>query len=317
MAFENSAEQYKPQEAHQLSTTPLVPTNSEYQHFFKSTAQTGSEPALLDFGQSDIYNDKSIKLAQDVQFPIIPNLVPSPEQLGITKETTLAAVEAAQKIIENWTSQHPLEGQEDTLMQATIASNPKAWEAAQAAFPQLDNVPTALMKAYVRNELAFYNGNDWMDDLAAAAGHLRDRRATLGVSQISPKGVTEFEQKYPQLKAFLERKGYGPGQEEQALLDPSCAPMIVAAKTATIIDDLAGHHIKNPTVVQIAYEYNPDVYSYLEHGQKVYKSLYDSEVKVSQAFHWDQKKEYYPNDPSVTNNSDHVHNVFSWLPKYE
>jgi hypothetical protein len=250
-------------------------------------------------------------LAQDV--PNLPTVIPSPEQIGITKETTMAAVEIAQQILSHWTSEHPIAGQESALMQATIADNAHAWGDAKSAFPQLQNVSEPLMKAYVRNELAYYDGNDWMDDLAAKSGHLRDQTATLGMSQISPKGVREFEERYPQLKSFLADKGYGPGQEAQALLDPSCVAMIVAAKTASIVDDMNKHGIKEPTNAQLAYAFNPDVYSYSEDGSRKYKTMYQAEVKLSNAVHWDQKKEYYANKPKVIDNSEQVKHVLSWL----
>ncbi|MBZ0187393.1 MAG: hypothetical protein K8F91_14195 [Candidatus Obscuribacterales bacterium] len=75
--------------------------------------------------------------------------------------------------------------------------------------------------------------------------------------------MREFEERYPKFKEFLESKGYiGPGHEKAALLDPECAPMIVAAKTTSIIEDMQTHGIEKPSLEQIAYAYNPDVYSF-------------------------------------------------------
>lgn len=62
------------------------------------------------------------------------------------------------------------------------------------------------MKAYTLNETAHYDRFDWIDDILATRGKLSDtpgrkaEDATLGLSQISPKGVREFESKYPQFK---------------------------------------------------------------------------------------------------------------------
>ena len=90
--------------------------------------------------------------------------------------------------------------------------------------------------------------------------------------------------------------------------------MIVAAKTASIVDDLANHGIKEPTRAQLAYAYNPDVYSYSDgNGGREYKTLYFADVKISHAFHWDQRKEYYADKPDVIANSRQVRNVLSWL----
>jgi len=319
MAFENNAEQYKPREAQQISTAALLPSNSDYQNFFKPTTKTGAEPTFLDFGNANIYGDNSTKLAQDLQFPIMPNLVPSPEQVSITKETTIMAAEIASKLGTALSKDHPLAGQEEALMNATTANDPKAWENAAASFPQLGNISTGLMKAYVRNELAFYGPDDLGQDIAARGGiDPNFHHFTLGMAQITSIGVKEFEHRYPQLKQFLESKGYGPGHEAQALLDPECVPMIVAAKTASIIDDLRKHGIEHPTSEQIAYEYNPDVYSHSEGGHREYKTIYgDLKIAMSKALHHDQKKEYYPNDPNVLTNSEHVHNVMSWLRRYE
>lgn len=215
-----------------------------------------------------------------------------------------------------WDStEKPFDGIEDRLMATTTAVNPHAWEDAAKSFPQLSGETPALMRAYTRNELAFYGREDWAQDMAAASGKSLGSNPTLGMAQITAKGVQEFEQKYPQLKAFLASKGYsGTGHEMQALLDPECVPMIVATKTASIVDDLNKHGIKHPSNEQLAYGFNPDVYSYSDgHGGREYKSLYLAEVKVSNAFHWDQRKEYYANKPDVIKNSRQVHNVHSWL----
>lgn len=272
----------------------------------------------FDFGNANIYGDNSTKLAQDVQFPLMPTLVPSPEQLGITKETTVVAAEIAWKMGTALSKEHPIEGQEDALMAATTASDSKAWEHAASTFPQLADIPTNLLKAYVRNELAFYGREDLAQDVAAAAGEsLGITPPTLGMAQITVKGIDEFEKKYPQLRAFLESKGYsGPGHEMRALLDPECVPMIVAAKTASLVDDLQKHGIKHPTKEQLAYAYNPDVYSYSNgHGGHDYKTLYQGAVYASKAQHWDQQKEYYAKDRNVWDNSNEVKNVLSWLNK--
>jgi len=244
-----------------------------------------------------------------------PTLVPSPEQLGFTKENTVAIIQAAGKLLGSLSDSQPIRGIESQLMQRALSENPNAWEHAGSSFKQLEGLPVGLMKAYIRNELAFYNQDDWRDDLAALAGHPRSDTATLGMSQISIKGVREFEERYPQFKQFLEGKGYsGPaGHEARALLDPTCVPMIVAAKTASVVDDLEKHHV-SVTPETVAYAYNPDVYSYPDgHGKQEYKALYQGEVLASKAQHWDQKKEYYANNPDVIAASKHIKNVLQCM----
>lgn len=307
MAFENSTEQFKPSEVRPPSTVALLPSNAEYQSFFKSNTKTGCESSFLDFGNDDIYGTKQPMLAENFTGydGRLPTLLPD------------FAMRAAMQVWEN--SDMPLEGSEKQLMDSLTQSNPKAWEQAKDAFPQLANVSIDLMKAYTLNEINHYDRNDWIDDMAVAAGHPVDlpgrgkHDSTLGLSQISPKGVEQFERQYPQLKQFLNSKGYGPGKEALALLDPDCVPMIVAAKTASIVHDMQNHGIKHPTTEQIAYAYNPDVYSYSEHGHKTYKSLYQGEVYASKAQHWDQQKEYYAKSGDVIGASKHIKNVLQCM----
>ena len=268
--------------------------------------------------QSNFEQQRTPQVAQisDAYMPP-PTLVPSPEQLGITPETTKALTKAAAELILPWTKQYPMAEREKALMEQAIGGNPKAWEDAKNSFPQLDHVPTAVMQAYTRNEIANYDRFDLKDDLDAATGALHSiptrpaEQATLGLTQISPKGIREFEQKYPQFKHFLESKGYkGPGHEIAALLDPECAPMIVAAKTASIVEDMQKHGITSPNAKQIAYAYNPDVFSFSDgNGGRTFKAMYHPEIEVSKALHRDQQKEFYANDPRVIAASQHVHNV--------
>jgi len=261
------------------------------------------------------------KVAQSIDIPIMPTLVPSPEQLGITPETVKALARAAAELIEPWTKDHPLADRENEIMADAIRSNPRAWEDAKAAFPRLSNVSIDIMQAYTRNEIANYNRFDLKDDLDAATGKVTSLpirpadQATLGVAQISPKGVREFEEKYPRFKKFLESKGYtGPGHEIAALLDRECAPMIIAAKTASIVEDMQNHGIKTPSSEQIAYAYNPDVYSYSDgHGGRTFKTLQHPDIELSKAMHPDQRKEFYANEPRVISASEHIHNVISRL----
>ena len=274
----------------------------------------------------DIKSDSTRQVAQgyDGCMPL-PTPIPSPEQLGITPEIAKALTKAANEVIEPWTKDHPLADRENEIMAQMTATNAQAWNDAKNAFPRLNNVSINIMQAYTRNEIANYNRFDLKDDIDAASakvislpGRPADQ-ATLGISQISPKGIREFEDRYPQFKAFLEKKGYvGLAHELAALLDPECAPMIVAAKTASIVEDMQKHGIKNPTVEQIAYAYNPDVYSYFNgHDEVEYKTLYQLDVKISASMHPDQKKEYYANRPDIIATSSQVRNVMVRLHRHD
>jgi hypothetical protein len=206
----------------------------------------------------------------------------------------------------------PFKHKEKEELAKTTAADKQAWEHAHDAFPQLAEVPTNIMKAYTLNEIKFYHLDDQIQDQLAKNGV--DGGWTLGLAQITTKGVREFEAKYPQLKEFLLKHGYGPGQEMKALEDPACVPMIVAAKTATIIEDLKKHHVPI-TTESVAYGYNPDVYSYSkEHDEgRTYVALYNKHVEESHKLHPDQKKEYYADKPEVIHASKHVKNVLNCL----
>jgi hypothetical protein len=209
----------------------------------------------------------------------------------------------------------PFKGKEKEELAKTTAADKQSWEHAHDAFPQLANVPPNLMKAYTLNEIKFYHTDDQIQDQLAKNGI--DGGWTLGIAQITTKGVREFEAKYPQLKEFLLKHGYGPGQEMKALLDPACVPMIVAAKTASIIEDLNRHHIPITTET-VAYGYNPDVYSYSKPGGgRTYVALYGRHVEESHKNHPDQKKEYYSNKPEVIHASKHIKNVLSCLDEVQ
>jgi hypothetical protein len=306
--FDSKAEEalaalQKPQTEQTLiasNVAPTVPNLQQMQQY--EDIQSDMEPPKL----------PNIAHSLDGYMPP-PTLVPSLEQLGITKETTVIAAEFAKQTFATWTSEHPIAGMETELMKATTDANPHAWENAAALFSQLNGISPSLMQAYVRNELAHYGWEDHKQDVAAQLG--QDGGWTLGMSQITTEGIRKFEKQYPQFRQFLESKGYsGPGHELKALLDADCVPMIVAAKTASLVDDLHKHGIKNPTNEQLAYAYNPDVYSYSDgHGGRVYKTLYHPDVELSKLQHWDQRKEYYANNVHVLQESQHVRNVMAWM----
>lgn len=250
MPFENSTEQYKPREVNQTSTAAaLLPSNQEYQNFFKPSSPGSSEPAFLDFGNQNIYGDQSIKVAQD--FPIMPTLVPSPDQLGITPIIEIVAEKT-------W---NPYRYTLDETM-STIPE--KSWKQAYEAFPQFKHAglsekqATEVMKALVRNELYNYDLADKEADdavrdhktpLLAQMRLKKENDITIGLTQISTKGVTDREREYPHQVNFK-------GHEEQALMDPANAPILVAATLAHNIEMYVRHHVPI-TEQSLAYSYNP------------------------------------------------------------
>jgi hypothetical protein len=133
-------------------------------------------PQSLDFGSpANLYGKDSL-IAQGFDYDgRPPTLLPD------------FAIKAAIQIWDG--TEHPLEGSEDKLMAATTAGNPKAWSDAAAAFPELKDVPASLMKSYVRNELAFYGREDLAQDIAAANGQSLGENPTLGMAQITAKGI--------------------------------------------------------------------------------------------------------------------------------
>lgn len=242
--------------------------------------------------------------------------------LEVAPEVAKMLTKATGELVQLWMKDHPLKDRENEIMADTTKGNPTAWEDAKDAFPQLKDVPIRIMKAYTRNEIVNYNRFDLKDDIDAAKGEplaVPGRpadQATLGISQITEKGVREFEERYPKFKEFLESKGYtGPGHEKAALLDPECAPMIVAAKTTSIIEDMQKHGIEKPSLEQIAYAYNPDVYSYSDSngGERIYKTMHQPERDLSKMIHPDQRKEYYAKGLRVIRASEHVRNVMNHL----
>ena len=166
----------------------------------------------------------------------------------------------------------PYRGSEDALLAECTKDNSQAWNAAFDAFPELQKyLPeqqqgTLLMKALVRNELHHYDVKDGFGDTMAKLGHPKTSE-TLGYSQITPTGVRDFCNRYPQLKQFISQRHTGPNAEAEALRDPACVPMIVAAKLQSEVDfykqanDKLSPAQKVPINARtLAYAYNADVY---------------------------------------------------------
>lgn len=297
---------YKPDQLIAANVTPRVPNTEAARKFqdVRSDSSGTSSDAIAWDGEEIVDSLKApIVLLPDY---LIGDLV---RQFG-----------NIQKAIDSLPD-HPFRGQEVEGFNQTTKEDPESWSKAQAKFPELENVSPDVLKAYTLNELHFYDRADLGQDVLA--GTTKDSltlkgldEQTLGMAQITPKGLRDMCTYFPQLKAFMTEKGYE-GNEQKALLDPSCIPMIVAAKTALIVRDLNRHHIPVNTDT-VAYSYNADVYSYSDgHGGREYKCLQNVlEVNSSKLRHWDQRKEFYANDPKVVDESKHLRNVKGWLENF-
>src|ERR1700735_5271953 len=124
-----------------------------------------------------------------------------------------------------------LRGKEDELLKNCTANDREAWTKAFKAFPKLGEHLSAkeavhLMKGLVRNELHFYDYADALEDRVAGGFPPAVNGLTIGYTQITPRGVRDFEQiKGSKLQSILKEQGYsGEGHETKALEDPKCAP---------------------------------------------------------------------------------------------
>jgi hypothetical protein len=215
----------------------------------------------------------------------------------------------------------PYRGAEDDRLNDCTKENPQAWNNAFESFPRMKQYlsnqdATSLMKALVRNEIHNYGVQDALADGMAKHGHV-NQTETLGYAQITPAGLKQFETQYPQLQEFMTSKGYSdPNAEANALRDPSCVPMIVAAKLQSEIDTLTEtqdkFHPSQPVEINLrtlAYTYNADVY-------------YNPKTPGSPDFHANvvpkakelerlrgYDKAYPTSDERVLSQSQHVKNV--------
>ncbi|MBZ0189533.1 MAG: hypothetical protein K8F91_25020, partial [Candidatus Obscuribacterales bacterium] len=296
---------YQPDQLIAANVTPEIPNigeSKEFQEIRTDESPTGTDSIAWDGAEVVDSLKSSITLLPDY---LIGDLI---EQFGNIQKTIDSLPE------------EPIRGHEMEVFNQTTKEDPQSWSKAQVLLPELKNVPSEVLKAYTLNELYFYNKSDLAQDVLAGSGNddLTKRsldEVTLGVSQITPKGLRDMCSYFPQLKEFMTEKGYA-GNEQKALLDPSCIPMIVAAKTALIVRDLGRHHIPVNTDT-VGYSYNADVHSYSDgHGGREYKCLQGSlEVYQSKLQHWDQRKEYYANNPRVAQESKHLGNIKQWLKK--
>lgn len=215
----------------------------------------------------------------------------------------------------------PYRGQEDQRLAECTKENPGAWTDAFNAYPKLQQYMSSeqaykLMKALVRNELHWFDVKDKGGDKKAKDGN-PDLAETLGYSQITPNGVSEFEtgiingqkarEPDQKLTEFLKEKGHsGNGHEARALEDPSCVPMIIAAKLNTLVDlyEKSGTAINYRT---LAYGYNADVYYNPNNPTKFHSLSIPGAAMVESQM--GNKKTFPTDSDNALNASNHLKNI--------
>lgn len=272
--------------------------------------RAAAEPASLDFGSpTDIYGNKDT-LAWDPK-----QAYGDARQNGL--RTDIVRVAMPPDI------GHPFAGHE----MSTVARIPQqAWADAASMFPDLartgltaDQIQT-VSKAILANELEHYDRFDQGDDTAArlsgaplpkpgrAAGD-----ATLGFSQISENGVRKLSEEFPQLRDYLTKSGYPPGQELKALTDPNVAPALIAANlahTAKMYEN-NGVAINQQT---LGYGFNPDV-SFDKKDSKHEHPLTAREAEDVRKHGGTVEKALLPS-PAVLAKSEHAQNIQRWLARF-
>jgi hypothetical protein len=217
-------------------------------------------------------------------------------------------------------SDHPFRGSEKPELDKITS---QAWSNAYKLFPEFsvagisEQRIEALAKALVRNELHFYDIFDQLDDTMVKMtgapipkfGRSSDA-ATLGIEQISVKGVRDLVAEFPQVGVYLNNHGYGPGAEKQALEDPQMAPILVAANLAHTARMYQKHGIPINELT-LGYGFNPDV-SFRrddkEHGHPLTNKQAEKMKKQGIAV----DKVLLPT-PDVLEHSQHAKNVQSGL----
>ncbi|MBA3857505.1 MAG: hypothetical protein C0507_11410 [Cyanobacteria bacterium PR.3.49] len=215
---------------------------------------------------------------------------------------------------------HPLAGKEISI----IGRIPEAaWKESASLFPELTSNgftkerSALVMKSILANELRHYDLFDQADDthvqMLGSPISKSDRLAedaTLGYAQISVNGVRKLSQEFPQVKEYLTKHGYPPGQELKALTDPKIAPILIAgnmAHTAKMYE----HHGIPVTEQSLAYGFNPDI-SFSREDKNHAKPLTPKAVRHLEREGKHADKVLLPTE-SVLQTSPHVANIQHWL----
>lgn len=208
----------------------------------------------------------------------------------------------------------PFEGFEDELLMLTSRADEFAWLRMMSFFPQLRAISPDLMRAFVRGNLCAYTRNMLIEDYLVSTGQHSRHDVPLGFAQITPAQVLDLEQRYPQLAAFFAGAGYiGAAHESLVLLDPTCAPIVVAAYVTSLTDELIDKMIAVSDET-VAYAFHPDVYSHSDADNgTVYEVLEGIDVSLSKVKHWDQKLELHAASDDIIAASHQVKRILDQL----
>jgi hypothetical protein len=208
----------------------------------------------------------------------------------------------------------PFEGFEDELLMLTSRADEFAWLRMMSFFPQLRAISPDLMRAFVRGNLCAYTRNMLIEDYLVSTGQHSRHDVPLGFAQITPAQVLDLEQRYPQLAAFFAGAGYiGAAHESLVLLDPTCAPIVVAAYVTSLTDELIDRMIAVSDAT-VAYAFHPDVYSHSDADNgTVYEVLEGIDVSLSKVKHWDQKLELHAANDEIIAASHQVKRISEQL----
>lgn len=215
---------------------------------------------------------------------------------------------------------HPFAGKELIMMRRISDS---AWNDAATLFPELTGSgitkerSTLLIKGILANELRNYDLKDQADDVSVQMtgspvpklGRAAED-ATLGYSQVSVNGVRKLSREFPQVKEYLTKHGYPPGQELKALGDPKIAPILIAGNMAHTAKMYRNHDVP-VTEQSLAYGFNPDI-SFSREDKN-----HDNPLTLKAVRHLEREgkhadKALLPTE-KVLNASPHVENIQTWL----
>lgn len=179
--------------------------------------------------------------------------------------------------------QFPYKGVEFSHLSTCAQASSKVWKNAYLSYPKLrDTLPlkdaSVLMKALVLNEIQGYTPKLIKRDTDAQNKTVSAQSLeTLGYAQMTPKSVHDLEHglsggkksrtELTQLTHYFSTRGHrGEGHEAKALLDPTCVPMIVAAKLEALIEayekslDKFSNKPMRVDMETLAYGFKPDVF---------------------------------------------------------
>lgn len=298
----------------QLIAANMTPNNSVV-----SDAANYSEPDTVPDKETDTKISQGLPTDVHTPFESGEVLRPAIEAAGeVGKVVTEKAIDDFMENVDG--PVFPYRGLEDFKLAECSKENPSAWEDAFAALPTLKEVGLTPdhLRAVVRNELHWYDFLDVGSDNESKKGNPQEN--TLGPTQITPKGIREFNRAVPEFKKFLDDKGFKvPGDEQKILEDPSCVPMITAAKMASMIKIYQAHNQNHPdqpvdiNPKSLIYGYNADVQRLNQNGRMTYESMTDLEAASKQKLGYNLEKVHPSSDPDVLNTSKHLRRVLNQL----